>query len=76
MKNAGGEARALSDHDLVKLNCDADLDAETEPLGGDGDDGTDRSDMSSDGIPDNLLGVIDRPEHENTESGDESASWL
>ena len=40
---------------------DADLDAETEPLGGSDDDSPISG--SSDPIPDNFMGVVDRPEY-------------
>ena len=56
----------------------ADLDAETEKLGGSDDDGDtsdskSASDMSSDYIPDDFMGVPDVPPYDGSSS---SVSWI
>lgn len=48
---------------------DADLDAETEPLGGSDDDSPVSG--SSDPIPDNFMGVVDVPEYYPMSSSDD-----
>lgn len=56
MKNMEGRCQ-VPDLSSQKANLDEfDPGAETEPLGGDGDDASDASNLSSDGIPDGFMG--------------------
>ena len=58
----------LSEQHLVQKESTRGADTETEPLGGDGDDVSSASPVTSDGIPDGFMGEEIVPEYDGSSS--------